>query len=434
MSNTPIFITSQPASQLALEGASVTFSVAVTATPVILYQWSFGGNPIPGATNAAYTIGITYPTNSGTYQVAINNPASSTNSSAVNLTVLANVIPPYLTAIVATANQIVVNFSEPVDAVTASDSSKYSISSGVTVLSAVQNPNNPAQVTLTTGVTMNFGTVYTLTVNGVNDLFGHNPSHITGQFARDITIDGSFNDWVGLSPLYTSTAPSGWVPPNGDSPLAADFEDIYMYDDANYYYFWVVLWSDIDPSAGEFPAYVSMYFDTDNNPSTGYLAFGSDMLVQSGFGYQEKDGNYNDQFTIDGLGWLSLPAAPGTNFEFRISKAATFGQDGTPVFTANTINFLWQTADDGWAAANTVPLSGVLSYTDATPVSVAALPLGPLAIYTLPGGQAAVVWNPPGTLQVSSSLTGGSWTNLPSATSPYVIPLSGGNQFFRVTQ
>jgi hypothetical protein len=81
-----------------------------------------------------------------------------------------------------------------------------------------------------------------------------------------------------------------------------------------------------------------------------------------------------------------------------------------------------------------VPASGVISYTNSNPVSVAALPLGKLAISTLPGRQAAVVWDPPGTLQESSSLTGGSWTNLPSATSPYVIPISDGNQFFRLTQ
>jgi hypothetical protein len=67
-------------------------------------------------------------------------------------------------------------------------------------------------------------------------------------------------------------------------------------------------------------------------------------------------------------------------------------------------------------------------------LSVAPLPLGKLAIATLPGKQAAIVWDLPGALQVSSSLVGAVWTNLPSASSPYVIPAAVGNQFFRLAQ
>ena len=104
------------------------------------------------------------------------------------------------------------------------------------------------------------------------DLYG-NTARISGQFARNITIDGSFADWAGLSPVYVSAGPSGNV-------NAADFAAIYMYDDTNYYYFYVQLWTDIDPSAGQFPYYVNMFFDTDNNASTGYAAFGSVMLIQ----------------------------------------------------------------------------------------------------------------------------------------------------------
>jgi hypothetical protein len=175
-----------------------------------------------------------------------------------------------------------------------------------------------------------------------------------------------------------------------------------------------------------------MFFDTDNNPGTGYAAFGSDMLVQSGYSYQEKDGGFNDGYGINGLNWLCLPAAPGTNFEFRLSKSATFGQDGTPVFSTNLINFIFQGATPSFTVENTAPLSGVLSYTNSGAASPAALPLGVLAISALAGGQAAVVWDPPGTLQASSSLAPASWTNLTSAASPYVIPVLGTNQFFRL--
>jgi len=424
VSNTPVTITNQPASQVAVEGRPVTFTVGVSGTPLIQYQWFFGSNSISGATNASYTIASSLPTNSGAYQVTASNPASTTNSSVANLTVLLDTTPPNIINIAAAASQIIVTFSEPVDSVTAGDAAKYSVSGGVTVLSATQNPGNAAQVTLTTGVALNFGTAYTLTVNGVNDLFS-NPAHVSGQFARDITIDGSFDDWTGLTPVYSSDAPSG----NTD---AADFEAIYVYNDANYYYFRVTLWTDIDPAYGQFPYYVNMFFDTDNNPATGYAAIGSDMLIQSGYSYDERTGSFGGP-AIDGLNWLCLPAEPGTNFEFQMSRSAVFDIDQTPVFTTNVINFIFQGMTPGFVVENTVPASGVLSYSNVSPPLVSPLPLGTIAINQLSGGQAAIVWDPPGTLQYSTELNG-SWTNLPAATSPYVIPATGAGKFFRLSQ
>jgi hypothetical protein len=430
VSSTPVVITTQPTNQIVAEGDPATLSVVVTGTPVIQYQWFLGGSPIAGATNAVYTIPACYPTNAGVYQVTISNPASTTNSAQADLSVLKNTIPPNITAISASAGQIVVTFSKPVDPATASEIASYSVSGGLTVSSATPNNSNPAQVTLTTGTGINFGVVYTLTVNGVQDLFG-NTAHVSGQFARDITIDGAFDDWTGIAPMYTSSAPSG-------NTNAADFEAIYVYNDANYYYFRVTLWTDIEPSAGQFPYYVNMFFDTDNNAGTGYGSIGSEMLIQSGYSYQQKDGGIAnglvDGYGINGLNWLCLPQAPGTNFEFRLCRAATFGEDNTPVFTAGQINFLFQGMTPSFTVENTVPSSGVLSYTNATSPVVPSLPLGKLAIERIAGGQAAVLWDPPGTLQQSSSLKGGSWTNLPSAVSPYIIPVSGTKQFFRLTQ
>jgi hypothetical protein len=429
-SNTPVLITAEPTSQVALEGQPATFGITVTGTPVIQYQWFFKGTPITNATNSTYLIPASYPTNAGAYQVTVSNPASTTNSVLVNLTVLTDITPPNLLAISASPNQILVTFSEPVDTATAGNAANYAVNSGITVLSAAQNPANAAQVTLTTGVGMSFGTVYTLSVNGVKDLF-NNVAHVSGQFARDITIDGSFDDWTGVAPVYSSVAPSGSV-------NAADFKDIYVYNDSNYIYFRVTLWADIDPSAGQFPSYVNMFFNTDNNSGTGYGSIGSEMLIQSGFSYQQKDGGtgngFVDSFGINGLNWLCLPQAPGTNFEFRLSRTATFGEDNTPVFSADAFSFLFQGMNPSFVVQNTAPVGGVITYTYIAAPYVAPLPLGKIAIYPVPGGQAAVVWDPPGVLQQSSSLTGGSWTNVPTAVSPDVMPVSGANQFFRLTR
>jgi len=428
VSNIPVVITTEPVSQIALEGNPATLSVSATGTPVIRYQWLLGGNPIPGATNATYYLASSYGTNAGVYQVVVSNPASTTNSSLVNLTVLLNTIPPNIIAISTTPNQILVTFSKPVEAATAGNIANYSVTPGVTVLSATPNPGNPAQVTLTTGVGLDFGTVYTLKVNGVKDVFG-NLAHVSGQFARAITIDGSFGDWSGITPVFSTDAPSAAV-------NAADFKEVYVYNDANNYYFRVTLWADL--TAGHFPTFVNMFFDTDNDAGTGYSAIGSDMLIQSGYSYQQKDGGIGnglvDGFGINGLNWLCLPQVPGTNFEFQISKTATFGEDGSMVFSTNGFKFLFQGMNPSFQVQDQAPNNGLIAYTNLITATVAPLPLGQVAMFPLPGRQVALVWDAPGILQQSPALTGAVWTNLPSATSPYVVPATDAQQFFRLTQ
>jgi len=98
----------------------------------------------------------------------------------------------------------------------------------------------------------------------------------------------------------------------------------------------------------------------------------------------------------------------------------------------NLINFIFLGQTPGFLAENYAPPTGFLSYTNITFPSVPSLPLGNLAITPLSVGQAAIVWQPPGALQSSTNLNG-SWTNVP-ATSPYVIPVAGPGQFFRLSQ
>ncbi len=424
VTSTPVTITdpTQPVDQIVMEGHPATLTAAAAGSALVEYQWFQGATAITGATNATYTIPFAVPTNSGTYYALVHNPASSTNSRTATLTVLADSIPPAVTNIAAASSQIVIGFSEPVDAATANVAAHYTLSGGVGVSSAVINPANASQVTLTTSSPLSLGTVYSLTVSGVNDLFG-NSANTTVSFARRITIDGDFGDWVGVTPIYSG--PSG-------TDGAADFKDIYMYDDANAYYFRVTLWHDIPSSAGQFPSYVNMFFDTDNNSGTGYSAIGSELLIQSGFGYQEKNGGFNEG-GINGLNWLSLPASPGTDFEFRFSKSATFASDGTPVFTTNVINYLFQGQTPAFSVLNSAPFDGsLLSYTNLPAVTVPSLPLGRLSVAAVPGAKAAVLWDAPGTLQASASLAGNGWTNVPAATSPYIVPASGGQLFFRL--
>jgi len=424
VTNTPVSFpdSSQPADAVVVQGRPVTMTSVVAGSPPFSYQWYYGVNSVPGATNASYTIPFAMPTNSGPYHVAVNNHANSANSRTATITVLMDTQPPVLTRISASATQIVVNFAEPLDPVTAATPAKYSVSGGINVTGAAVNPADGSQVTLTTASGMSFGVVYTLSINGVKDLFG-NAAVTSGAFARGILIDGDFSDWEGIEPIYSG--PSGTAD-------AADFKDIYAFNDANNYYFRVTLWHDVPSGSGRFPDYANLYYDTDNNVDTGHQPgmIGSELLTQSGGGYQEKNGAFNEG-GINNLNWFCMPSVPGTNFEFSISRAASYASDNGSVFTTNTVNIHFAGQTTGWAEVNQAPAVGVASYTNVNTV-VPSLPLGSMAVAPMAGGKAALVWDSPGTLQARGSLSSGSWTNVPAATSPYVMPASGAQLFFRL--
>ena len=81
-------ITTQPASVTLWEGASnYTFSVSVTGSEALSYQWRFGGVDIPGATSRLLLIPyVSYP-QAGAYNVVISNSLGSVTSSSATLTV-----------------------------------------------------------------------------------------------------------------------------------------------------------------------------------------------------------------------------------------------------------------------------------------------------------------------------------------------------------
>jgi len=425
VTNTPVTFAdpAQPADVVVVEGRTMTLSSVVAGSPPFRYQWYSGSAPILGATNSTYTIPAVLGTNAGSYKVNASNQANSTNSRTATVTVLRDTLPPTITGIAASAAQLAINFSEPLDPATASDPAKYSISGGVHVTAAALNPSNPSQVILTTSA-LSLGARYTLNVNGVRDLFG-NATVAAGDFTRGITIDGDFGDWNGVAPLYSG--PSG-------TDGAADFKDIYIFNDANNYYFRVTLYHDIPAASGEFPLYANIYYDTDNDMNTGHLpgVIGAELLTESGSGYQEKNGGFNEG-GINGLNWSCLPATPNLDFEFSIARAATYASDNLPVFTNNMLNVHFQGQTTGWTAVNEVPPGGVISYTNVN-ITVPALPVSRLAANSVSGNRLAVTWEGTGTLQTKSSLTSGSWTNVPAAISPYVPPASQGPLFFRLTQ
>src|ERR1039457_1650952 len=131
---------------------------------------------------------------------------------------------------------------------------------------------------------------------------------VPSTFKR-VTIDGSFNDWTGVPLAYT--APAG--PTN-----AIQYENVYIANDQTDLYIRFTLYS---PRAAFANSYDNIFIDADNNAGTGFHVgrIGSEMLIQWGGGYQEKNGTFNDGFGINNLGWKIAGSGDRMDYELSIS-------------------------------------------------------------------------------------------------------------------
>jgi len=78
-------ITTQPLTQHDCTGGSI--SLSVSANYAISYQWNFNGSPIPGATNATYSLPGATSANAGNYTVTVTNGIGSVTSSVAAVAV-----------------------------------------------------------------------------------------------------------------------------------------------------------------------------------------------------------------------------------------------------------------------------------------------------------------------------------------------------------
>jgi len=152
----------------------------------------------------------------------------------------------------------------------------------------------------------------------------------TGTF-RSISIDGDFSDWSGVPVLA--------IAPFTNAPVS--FASLSAANDSNYLYLRFTLHVTGAPFS-DFNSHV--FVDTDNQSATGYhptgTSLGSEFMIESGAGYDERNGSFNAG-NVSGLGWLLSPVGSGTDFEVRISRQAQFA-GGASVFTNQTIRLLLQ--------------------------------------------------------------------------------------------
>ena len=94
----PPTITTQPLSQTATQGTSVTFTVAASGGTPFSYQWQFNSSNISSATASSYTLANVQLTNAGSYSVVVSNLAGAATSSNATLTVTIPTTPPSIAA------------------------------------------------------------------------------------------------------------------------------------------------------------------------------------------------------------------------------------------------------------------------------------------------------------------------------------------------
>ena len=94
----PPQITSPPVNLTTPAGATATFSVGVTGTQPLAYQWAFGGAALAGATNSGLVVPSVTLSNAGDYLVVITNSYGSTSAVPTLTVVMATPVVAWATA------------------------------------------------------------------------------------------------------------------------------------------------------------------------------------------------------------------------------------------------------------------------------------------------------------------------------------------------
>lgn len=169
----PITITAQPVNATFADQANATFTVVAAGTAP-QYQWYRGtlssNAPVADATAATLTTDpVTFQDQGLQFFAVVNNGFSAATSSVVTLSIIADTVKPTLVRARGDGefSLITVSFSERLNGTSSTNLANYTVTPGITVNKAVLGLGR-TNVVLTTSL-MNTGTVYTVTVSGVQD-------------------------------------------------------------------------------------------------------------------------------------------------------------------------------------------------------------------------------------------------------------------------
>jgi hypothetical protein len=83
----PAGISTQPQSQVVVQGQTASFTVVASGTSPMHYQWSFNNSPLSGATSSVLTLANVQSAQAGNYSVLVNNRVASVSSASASLVV-----------------------------------------------------------------------------------------------------------------------------------------------------------------------------------------------------------------------------------------------------------------------------------------------------------------------------------------------------------
>ncbi|HON07415.1 MAG TPA: Ig-like domain-containing protein, partial [Verrucomicrobiota bacterium] len=137
----PPQIVTQPQSVYTNYGAIVEFSVEATGVAPLYYQWYFNNAPISGANSSILAMTNVIAQQGGSYFVVVTNDGGAVTSQVATLTFLPDTTPPTLVMAVGllkatnypptempTYRDILLTFSEPMDAASVQNAANYGVS------------------------------------------------------------------------------------------------------------------------------------------------------------------------------------------------------------------------------------------------------------------------------------------------------------------
>ena len=402
-SNTKPFFVVLPQPVTNYAGLPASVSALAAGSIPITYQWKHNGSPIPNATDSTYIIPALALSDAGSYNVVASNGAGSSNSASAAITVL----------------------TAPTNAVAIPDLVLHlTFDNNLTdVTGRGNNATNRGATSFVPGQLGN-ALAYNTDINDTNNLIynyatlGVRPDL---QFSSNVNFTISF--WVQLPANYTL----------GDLPFLCT---------ANTSTFGtgIVLATSYGADAVPAPAagtavngsWAMSLFDAGNNGVGGH---GSDGDISDGgwhhlvFVFDRTLGasTYLDGVLASFVRQQGTAASDAGNIDTGLPM--NIGQDPTGTYQqtgSGNIDDLaiWRRSLTALEAAS-VFVAGASNQ-----VSVANTYVGPLSFTQLPGGQLKLTWAA-GTLQ-SADTVSGPYTNIPTATSPYIVPLTAAKKFYRV--
>ncbi len=155
----------------------------------------------------------------------------------------------------------------------------------------------------------------------------------TISFAQQINLDEDFSDWTDETLLFSDLL--------NDNQASIDFGSFYVNDDERFIYFLLEVGPEINLQENNS---ITLFIDTDNNPSTGLSK--DNLGIDFEFTFGDKRGklyfpNGSSVFIYhDDIGLINSPTVSSNKFELMLSKDAVISNN--LVFPSDTIHLFVQ--------------------------------------------------------------------------------------------